>query len=198
MGKEEVEKLALELASKSLCNKRKVGAVITDKDYLVLSSGYNFNKTGEPCEDSKGNTVKTVVHAEIEAINGLSNFTSSRAKYIFVTYEPCSNCQKQIDKLNLEVVLVTSFMKFDTDKLKYSLVPPEAIEALASVLTYGAKKYKPNNWKKVDNPDRYIDALYRHLEAWRKGERLDSESDLPHLAHAMANIAFLYHFETHN
>jgi hypothetical protein len=35
----------------------------------------------------------------------------------------------------------------------------------------------------------------RHLEAWRGGETRDKESDLPHLAHAMTNLAFLLHFE---
>jgi hypothetical protein len=74
------------------------------------------------------------------------------------------------------------------------LIPPETIKALATVLTYGAKKYKPNNWKNGEK-DRYIAALYRHLEAWRSGETCDEESGLEHLAHAMANIAFLHYLD---
>ena len=87
-------------------------------------------------------------------------------------------------------------MKFDTDKLLYSLIPTSATKALAEVLTYGAKKYAPGNWVKVDNgEDRYLNALFRHLEAYRAGEDFDEESKLSHLAHCMCNVAFLHHFQ---
>lgn len=83
------------------------------------------------------------------------------------------------------------FTKHDQEKLKYTLIPPSLNEEVAKVLTFGARKYDANNWKKVDNPDRYVDALYRHLELWRAGETHDQESKLHHLAHAATNIAFL-------
>ena len=86
---------------------------------------------------------------------------------------------------------MSTFKKFDGDKVRYDLVPPSAIESIAKVLTFGAKKYDPNNWKSVEDPERYVGALYRHLEAWRAGEVLDPESGLPHLAHASTNLAFL-------
>jgi len=86
-------------------------------------------------------------------------------------------------------------LKHDKDKLRYSLVPPEAIKALAEVLTYGAKKYEANNWQKIENAEeRYIDALYRHLEAYRAGYAIDEESHLHHLDHAITNLAFLIWF----
>lgn len=81
-------------------------------------------------------------------------------------------------------------MKHDTGKLQYRLIPPSALKALAEVLTYGATKYSPYNWMDVES-ERYMDALYRHLEAYRRGETHDKESGLSHLAHAMANISFL-------
>lgn len=87
------------------------------------------------------------------------------------------------------------FVKHDEGKLQYHLIPPKAMKELAKVLTYGANKYEANNWQKVDDPTRYVDALYRHLEAWRAGERVDPESGLSHLSHAITNIAFLIHFE---
>jgi len=43
----------------------------------------------------------------------------------------------------------------------------------------------------VDDDSRYVGALYRHLEAWRDGEEVDTESSMPHLWHAMTNLAFL-------
>ena len=83
-------------------------------------------------------------------------------------------------------------MKFDTGKLRYSLIPTETTTALAEVLTFGAAKYAPNNWQIVENgQERYLDALYRHLEAYRSGEYLDPESELPHLNHVLCNAAFL-------
>ena len=86
--------------------------------------------------------------------------------------------------------------KFDQGKLQYSLVPPIATKSLAEVLTFGAQKYAPNSWQGVEDGERrYTDALYRHLEAYRSGEKLDSDSNLSHLAHAITNIAFLLHFE---
>ena len=193
-------KIALEEAKKSKCNKRKVGAVITDESKSkILAKGHNYNTNPEyfyTCEDSEGKTLDTVVHAEISAINKVANLNA--AKYIYVTHQPCDNCQKAIDNAGLEVVLVTEFMKFDTGKLRYSLIPPEAMKEMAKVLTYGAKKYKPNNWQKAEDTSRYVDALYRHLEAWRAGEKVDEESGLSHLSHALTNIGFLIHFEDIN
>jgi hypothetical protein len=86
--------------------------------------------------------------------------------------------------------------KYDEGKLRYSLVPPEATRALAEVLTFGAGKYEPNGWKHVPNAEeRYMDALLRHIEAYRSGEVTDEESDLPHLWHAITNLAFLIWFQ---
>lgn len=84
-----------------------------------------------------------------------------------------------------------TFKKFDGEKVRYELVPPKAIKAVAEVLTFGASKYGANNWMNVDNPDRYVGALMRHLEAYRSGEIKDPESGLPHLHHAATNVAFL-------
>lgn len=86
--------------------------------------------------------------------------------------------------------------KYDEGKLQYSLIPPVATKALAEVLTFGAKKYAPNSWQKVPDAERrYLDALIRHLEAYRSGEELDSESNLSHLSHLLCNASFLLYFQ---
>lgn len=88
-------------------------------------------------------------------------------------------------------------LKYDGDKLQYSLIPPETLAALAEVLTFGAKKYSPGNWMLVPEGERrYTDALFRHIEAWRSGEKLDPESGLPHLSHALACLTFLHYLTT--
>lgn len=87
-------------------------------------------------------------------------------------------------------------LKYDTGKLLFSLIPPETTRALAQVLTFGAQKYAPNNWQLVENgKDRYLDALFRHLDAYRSGEALDPESGLSHLSHALTNVAFLHYLD---
>lgn len=84
--------------------------------------------------------------------------------------------------------------KFDDGKLRYDLVPPAVLKQLATVLTFGAKKYGANNWQTVpDASNRYYAAMMRHVEADRGGEVFDEESGLPHLTHALACVAFMLH-----
>jgi hypothetical protein len=82
--------------------------------------------------------------------------------------------------------------KHDSDKPRYDLLPPIAIDLMAQVMTFGAKKYKPEGWRTVDNAiQRYQAALLRHSFAMLRGEVLDPESGLPHAAHAMCCAAFI-------
>lgn len=198
LDNKEAKLMALEMAKQSPCNKRKVGACIVDQYDTIIGQGFNLSPAG-PCEDITGVTYFDVIHAEVSAINSIVNTKVSIPTTIYVTHQPCSNCQESIKATGIiHTVIVEDFMKFDNTKLKYSLIPPSATKALAEVLTYGAKKYKPNNWQLVDDSSRYVDALYRHLEAWRLGEKLDPESGLSHLSHAMTNIVFLNHLENRN
>lgn len=94
---------------------------------------------------------------------------------------------------------LTSGVKLDKDKLDWSLLPPDEIEEIVKVLHYGARKYEPDNWKKVDNGrKRYFNAALRHLWAWWKGESKDPESGLSHLAHATCCFMFLMWMEKNN
>jgi hypothetical protein len=83
-------------------------------------------------------------------------------------------------------------IKYDSDKPRFGLFPPHALEATTEILTFGAKKYSPDNWKKLDNlEERYFDACMRHMWAIKKGERNDPESGKSHYAHAACCIMFL-------
>jgi len=87
-------------------------------------------------------------------------------------------------------------MKYDGDKPMYNLLPSNAINSMAQVLTFGAKKYAPNSWQSVpDGLERYRAALLRHTFAIQRGEYLDSESGLPHSAHALCCAAFINELE---
>lgn len=85
-------------------------------------------------------------------------------------------------------------IKRDAGKLRMDLIPPQALVALASVMTFGAEKYPAGSWREVE-PWRYHAAALRHLVAWMQGSRKDAESGLPHLWHALTNIAFLIELE---
>jgi hypothetical protein len=87
-------------------------------------------------------------------------------------------------------------VKFDRNKPMWSLVPPNPMEEVVEVLTYGANKYSPDNWQHVDDPDtRYFNAAMRHIWAWRQGEQFDAESHKSHLAHAVCCLLFLLAFD---
>lgn len=82
--------------------------------------------------------------------------------------------------------------KDDTGKARFDLIPPKAELSVAEVLTFGAKKYAPNNWRKVDGAnERYIAAARRHLNQYQQGEFHDEDSSLPHLAHAIVSLMFV-------
>ena len=86
--------------------------------------------------------------------------------------------------------------KKDADKLRFDLILPEFEEAMAHVLTHGAKEYGANNWQKVEGAKaRYTGALQRHLNQWRKGYMYDLDSDCNNLAQIAVNAMFLYWFE---
>jgi hypothetical protein len=83
-------------------------------------------------------------------------------------------------------------IKWDGDKPRFDLVPPFIEEEVAKVLTVGAAKYAPDNWKKVpDGKRRYIAAILRHISAYRQGETYDQDDGLHHMAHAICCAMFL-------
>ena len=114
----------------------------------------------------------------------------------------CTNFNKWVDMKFLDkvddrpVAKPTAGVKYDNDKPQWSLLPFKALKEVVDVLTYGAKKYAPDNWKKVpDAKRRYTDAGFRHFTAYASGEKLDPETGKSHLAHAMCCLLYLLAFE---
>lgn len=87
-------------------------------------------------------------------------------------------------------------IKTDAGKLPLTLVPREAIRAIAKIRQYGVQKYgSAENWRKVA-PERYRDAAFRHFLAYLDDPKgTDEESSLPHLWHCLCNLAFLCEME---
>ncbi len=50
-----------------------------------------------------------------------------------------------------------------------SLIPPDALRAVAKRFEDGATKYGRDNWKKGIPLSRYVDSLYRHLWSYMEG-----------------------------
>lgn len=81
--------------------------------------------------------------------------------------------------------------KDDSEKPRFDLIDGYAMEQLAKVLTFGAKKYGEHNWRKGISYSRLIAAAERHLNAIQQGEDNDEETGLPHAAHLLCCAMFL-------
>ena len=85
-------------------------------------------------------------------------------------------------------------LRYDIGKLRYDLLPPDAIAELVAVFTKGAEKYAPRNWEKGMNWQRCYASLHRHASAWQMGEDRDPETGCLHMAHvawnALAIVAY--------
>ena len=87
-------------------------------------------------------------------------------------------------------------IKYDSEKPKMNLLPPKAIVEVAKVLTFGAEKYDAENWRKLDDlQNRYTAGALRHIFAHMDGEKLDPETGLSHIAHALCCLLFKLEIE---
>ncbi len=107
--------LAVNLAKRSHCIKRHVGAVLT-KDTRIISIGYNGPPAGthncdvewpqEGCaRDSKGGC-SLAIHAEQNAIlYAVKNKASVEGATLYVTLSPCLSCARIIYSMGIEKVM---------------------------------------------------------------------------------------------
>ncbi|MDP6593082.1 MAG: dCMP deaminase family protein [Candidatus Marinimicrobia bacterium] len=93
--------IAGEVASRSTCDRKHVGAVIV-RDKVILSTGYNGSLRGLPhCDEvghemENGHCVRTI-HAEANAIvQAARNGINISDAEIYVSASPCYTCFKMI------------------------------------------------------------------------------------------------------
>jgi len=87
-------------------------------------------------------------------------------------------------------------IKYDDSKVLMSeFLNSKAFGAVSAVLTFGAKKYERGNWRKGFADERLYDAAIGHLYSAIRGEKLDEETKLPHIAHAICCLTFLLEHE---
>lgn len=85
----------------------------------------------------------------------------------------------------------TEGRKDDGGKIRFGLVPHDALTETVRVYTVGAARYGDRNWERGIKFSRIFDALMRHLWAWWGGEENDPDDGLHHLAHAAWNCLTL-------
>lgn len=90
------------------------------------------------------------------------------------------------------------YKKFDSGKPRTDLLGPTSILEMASVLGFGANKYSADNWKNCTEPERFLAASLRHILQYMNGEKVDSETGISHLAHAMTSLMFVRELEVLN
>jgi hypothetical protein len=85
----------------------------------------------------------------------------------------------------------TGGIKKDLGKLRWSLLPYDALAEVVKVLQFGAEKYDARNWEKGMDWSRVFDAEMRHkIARWQHREDLAEDSQLLHAAHEACNSLF--------
>ena len=108
--------IATEVATRSTCDRKHVGAVIV-RNKNILSTGYNGSIKGLPhCDEAghemvEGHCVRTT-HAEANAIvQAAKNGVKIDGAEIFVTASPCYNCFKLIANSGIKVIFYHEFYR---------------------------------------------------------------------------------------
>lgn len=91
----------------STAERLRVGALIFKND-SIIALGCNGQPPGWPseqCEDEQGNTLPTVRHAEVAALEKLWNSTeTAKGSTMFVSHAPCLMCSIKIITAGIEKV----------------------------------------------------------------------------------------------
>ncbi|MDP6456662.1 MAG: dCMP deaminase family protein [Candidatus Marinimicrobia bacterium] len=108
--------IAGEVASRSTCDRKHVGAVIV-RDKVILSTGYNGSLRGLPhCDEvghemENGHCVRTI-HAEANAIvQAARNGINISDAEIYVSASPCYTCFKMIANSGIRKVYYGEFYR---------------------------------------------------------------------------------------
>ncbi|MFX1282650.1 MAG: cytidine/deoxycytidylate deaminase family protein [Promethearchaeota archaeon] len=121
-------KIAQQVATRSTCDRKHIGAVIV-RDKTILSTGYNGSIRNLPhCDDvghmmENGHCVRTV-HAEANAIaQAAKNGVNVNQSEIYITASPCWTCFKLLANAGIIKVIFGEFYKderiFEAAKLAH-------------------------------------------------------------------------------
>ena len=108
--------IAEQVATRSTCDRKHIGAVIV-RDKTILSTGYNGSLRGSPHCDDAGHDMENdhcvrTVHAEANAVaQAAKNGVRIDAAEIYVTASPCLTCFKLIANAGISVVHYKEFYR---------------------------------------------------------------------------------------
>ena len=110
--------IAKEVATRSTCDRKYVGAVIV-REKTILSTGYNGSIKGLPHCDAAGHEMVDdhcirTPHAEANAIvQAAKNGVEINQSEIYVTASPCYNCFKLIANAGIKTIYYGEFYRED-------------------------------------------------------------------------------------
>lgn len=93
---------------------------------------------------------------------------------------------------NTPVEVVPGSYAAKAAKLRPSLLPVEATVEGAKAMEFGAAKYGAGQWRTANlTEEDFLNALERHLIAYKQGEANADDSGVSHLGHIIANCGIL-------
>jgi dCMP deaminase len=110
--------IAREVATRSTCDRKHIGAVIV-REKTILSTGYNGSIKGMPHCDEAGHMMEdghcvATIHAEANAvIQAAKNGVRIDGGEIYITASPCWNCFKMLANAGIQTI---HFAEFYRDK----------------------------------------------------------------------------------
>lgn len=108
--------IAKQVATRSTCDRKHVGALIT-RDRTILSSGYNGSIRGMPHCDEVGHLMENnhcvaTIHAETNAIlQAAKNGVMIEGAEIFITASPCWSCFKMLANAGIKKIYYGEFYR---------------------------------------------------------------------------------------
>jgi len=108
--------IAKEVATRSTCDRKHVGALIV-RDKTILSTGYNGSIRGMPhCEESghlmENDHCVATIHAEANAVlQAAKNGVMINTGEIYITASPCWTCFKMIANAGIKKIYYGEFYR---------------------------------------------------------------------------------------
>ena len=134
-----------DVARRSTCFKRQVGAIIVNKDYEIVATGFNGNVRGaKHCDETgcikdemglksgEGQEWCTAVHAEQNAL--IQAGKQSRDSMLYVNAFPCKICARLIVNAGIKRVVISGEY---TDKDGLKILADSGVEITHVVLKKG-------------------------------------------------------------
>ena len=117
--------IAKQVATRSTCDRKCVGAVIV-RDRTILSTGYNGSIRGMPHCDEAGHMIENdhcvaTIHAEANAVlQAAKNGVRIEGSEIYITASPCWSCFKMMANAGIKKIYYGEFYRderiFETAK----------------------------------------------------------------------------------